>query len=69
MHESKFNSLFTGQVPGINQSCWTQVAHMTDSIGRPITNLTPVILAGAGADQMSLVHTRTFFSEQVCNIK
>lgn len=51
-------------VPGVNPDGWRKVAQLTDIFGKPVTNLTAMIVDSSGADQMSMVQTLTFFSMQ-----
>ena len=47
------------QIPGVRSVAWREVAK------RKKTNLTMAIVQGSGGDQMSIIHTRTVFSDKV----
>ena len=47
------------QIPGVRSTAWKEVANQRR------TNLTMAIVEGSGGDQMSILHTRTVFSEKV----
>ena len=58
------NSVVAGKIPNINPEGWRSVAQLTDIFGKPMTNLTVLIVDSSGADQMSFTQTFTFFSMQ-----
>ena len=58
------NSVVAGKIPNINPEGWRSVAQLTDIFGKPMTNLTVLIVDSSGADQMSFTQTLTFFSMQ-----
>lgn len=41
------------------------MAKLRDSSGKPVTNLTTAIVESVGGDQMSILHTRTHFTDRV----
>ena len=56
--------MVAGKIPNINPEGWRSVAQLTDIFGKPMTNLTVLIVDSSGADQMSFTQTLTFFSMQ-----
>ena len=55
------NSVVAGKIPNINPEGWRSVAQLADILGKPMTNLTVLIVDSSGADQMSFTQTLTFF--------
>ena len=58
------NSVVAGKIPNINPEGWRSVAQLTDILGKPMTNLTVLIVDSSGADQMLFTQTLAFFSMQ-----
>lgn len=59
---------YLNKIPGVcnAKEAWDFVAGSLDTIkNKRVTKLTPIMLTLNGTDQMSIIQTRTFFSQEV----
>ena len=63
-------NILTDYILGVAFQSYKEVASKTNPVtGNFVTNLTPAIVEGKGSDMMKILHTATFFSQDVgCKI-